>query len=567
MAQDVYKLTTLNLFEDLKNTNISNSEFKEIIASYLKLGQEYIKENQADLFRDLNKQKEVIFSYLPAFKKESLKKVAHLHKTLEAEMGNLDEIDTFNTPEKEVQFIKVAYNNGKWTISTKNLEDLEFTNKETPEAINSLVSLCDRLDEQEAAYALCHAKKAGLFTMAELPYVRTEDLTNTALEQKFTKDPGTVLGPVEHSWESSVDNTNMPVSRQIASEDSFQEMDTFKDEDGDMITISSISGDAVITFDNDIFTKEEVQQNIDSGYWTKVEAADENAKVLRLKKQAEPIAEKLRRKAVINEAIQRVAAETVSKLEEAKKSELEELEELAIKSEPKLRKIAAKIDSITLEDDKAGRKCQKLVEHLDESGMTLNYSREVPVYQKRTVSVKEAEEVIEKLRLYVSPKNMAEFNEIAEELFTFNSKLESFSVTLTNKDPRNEELVQDEMEALRKIIKTSQNDAFVKDETYNQLDKLLIAGDINFNQYNTLSDYAEMDSKLVLASINKIKAGLNKDIKADVVSDITNKVKEAFNTAKEWIMDKLSFLSLQEKEIKDINEEFDKVLEELDEII
>ena len=567
MAQDAYKLTALNLFEDLKNTNISNGEFKEIIASYTKLGKEYIKANQADLFKDLNKQKEVIFSYLPSFKKESLKKVAHLHKELEAEMGNLDEIDTLNTPEKQVQFIKVAYNGGKWTISTKNLDDIEFTKKETPEAINCLVSLCDRLDEQEAAYALCHAKKAGLFTMAELPYVRTEDFTNTALEPRYVKDPGTTLGPIEHSWESSVDNTNMPVSRQMASEDSFQEMDTFEDKDGDMITISSISGDAVITFDNNIYTKEEVQENIDNGYWTKVEAANENAKVLRLKKQAEPIAEKLKRKAVINEAIQRVAAETVAKLEEAKKSELEELEQLAVKSEPKLRKIAAKIDSITLEDDKAGRKCQKLVEHLDESGMTLNYSREVPVYQKRTVAVKEAEEVIEKLRAYVSPKNMAEFNEVADELFTFNSKLESFSITLTNKDPRNEELVQDEMEALRKIIKTSQNDAFIKDETYNQLDKLLIAGDINFNQYNTLSDYAEMDSKLVLASIKKIQAGLNKDVKADVVSDITNKVKEAFNTAKQWIMNKLSFLSLQEKEIKDINEEFDRVLNELNDII
>ena len=567
MAQDVYKLTALNLFEDLKNTNISNGEFKEIIASYSKLGKQYIEDNQTDLFKDLNKQKEVIFSYLPSFKKESLKKVAHLHKELEAEMGNLDEIDTFNTPEKQVQFIKVAYNGGKWTISTKNLDDIEFTKKETPEAINCLVSLCDRLDEQEAAYALCHAKKAGLFTMAELPYVRTEDFTNTALETRYIKDPGTTLGPVEHSWESSVDNTNMPVSRQIASEDSFKEMDTFEDKDGDMITISSISGDAVITFDNDIYTKEEVQEKIDNGYWTKVEAANENAKVIRLKKQAEPIAATLKRKAVINEAIQRVAAETVAKLEEAKKSELEELEKLAIKSEPKLRKIAAKIDSITLEDDKAGRKCQRLVEHLDESGMTINYSRGVEQYQKRTVPVAKAEEVLEKLRLYVSPKNLEEFNEAAEELFIFNSKLESFSMTLTNKDPKNEELVQDEMEALRKIIKTSQNDTFVKDETYDQLDKLLIAGDINFNQYNTLSDYAEMDSKLVLASIKKIKSGLNKEIKADFISDISNKVKEAFNTAKEWIMEKLSFLSLQEKEIKDINEEFDKVLAELDELI
>ena len=560
MAVPAYKLTTLNLFEDLKHTNIKNEDFKQILTSYKKLASSYIKDNQADLYRDLNKQKEVLFSYLPTFQKESIKKVAHLHKQLEAEMGNIDEIDTLSTPEKQVQFIKVAYNNGKWTIEAHNFDNAEFTNKETPEAINCLVNLCNRLDEQEAAYALCHAKKAGLFTMAALPYVRTEEFTNTALEPKFVKDPGTVLGPIEHSWESSVDNTNMPVSRQIASEESFQEMDTFEDQDGDKITISSISGDAVITFDNDIYTKEEVQENIDSGYWTKIEAASEDAKVLRLKKQASEDAQKLKRKAVINEAIQRIADETIAKLEEVKKSELEKLEEIETKTEPRLRKIAAKIDAIILEDDKAGRKTQRLAEKLD-VGMTLNYSRPVEKYQKRTVSVDKAEKVLEKLRAYVSPKNVEEFNELAEELFTFNSKLESFSVTLTNKDPKNEELIREEMESLRKQIKTSQNEAFIKDEAYNELDKMLVAGYINFNQYNTLSDYAEMDSKMVLASVKNIQANLNKEIKADFISNITDKVKEVFNSAKEWIMNKLSFLSIQEKEIKDINEELDQLVE------
>lgn len=560
MAVPAYKLTTLNLFEDLKHTNIKNEDFKQILASYKKLASSYIKDNQADLYKDLNKQKEVLFSYLPTFQKESLKKVAHLHKQLEAEMGNIDEIDTLSTPEKQVQFIKVAYNNGKWTIEAHNFDNTEFTNKETPEAINCLVNLCNRLDEQEAAYALCHAKKAGLFTMAALPYVRTEEFTNTALEPKFVKDPGTVLGPIEHSWESSVDNTNMPVSRQIASEESFQEMDTFEDQDGDKITISSISGDAVITFDNDIYTKEEVQENIDSGYWTKVEAASEDAKILRLKKQASEDAQKLKRKAVINEAIQRIADETIVKLEEVKKSELEKLEEIETKTEPRLRKIAAKIDAIILEDDKAGRQTQRLAEKLD-VGMTLNYSRPVEKYQKRTVSVDKAEKVLEKLRAYVSPKNFKEFDKLAEELFTFNSKLESFSVTLTNKDPKNEELIREEMESLRKQIKTSQNEAFIKDEAYNELDKMLVAGYINFNQYNTLSDYAEMDSKMVLASVKNIQANLNKEIEADFISDITDKIKEAFNSAKEWIMDKLSFLSIQEKEIKDINEELDQLVE------
>lgn len=560
MAQDVYKLTTLNLFEDLKNTNISNGEFKEIIASYLKLGQEYIKANQADLFKDLNKQKEVIFSYLPTFKKESLKKLAHLHKALEAEMGNLDEIDTLNTPEKQVQFIKVAYNNGKWTISTKNLEDLEFTNKETPEAINSLVSLCDRLDEQEAAYALCHAKKAGLFTMAALPYVRTEDLTNTALEQKFTKDPGTVLGPVEHSWESSVDNTNMPVSRQIASEDSFQEMDTFKDEDGDTITISSISGDAVITFDNDIYTKEEVEENIESGYWTKVEADQKDIKVRRLLKQADALCDKIyHEKLVMDEAARRKLASTEQAIKEAQAAETEKLEQLQLTIEPKIRKIAAKIDSITFNDEECAKKCQRLKENL-ESGLTLTYSRPVEQFQKRTVSVEKAEQVLEKIREYVSPKNLKKYDELIEDLFQFTSKAESFNISLTQNDPRNEEMIQEELEKLNKNIKTSQNDAFIKNQAYEELDNLIVAGLINFDQYNKLSDYAELDSNMVLDSVKTIKSGLQEVKQADLIEDVVTKIKDLYNSAKDWIMDKLSFFTLQDKEIKDINEELDELI-------
>ena len=37
MAVPAYKLTTLNLFEDLKNTNIKNEDFKQILTSYKKL--------------------------------------------------------------------------------------------------------------------------------------------------------------------------------------------------------------------------------------------------------------------------------------------------------------------------------------------------------------------------------------------------------------------------------------------------------------------------------------------------------------------------------------------------
>lgn len=558
---DVYQMTTLNLFEDLKHTNIKNEDFKQILASYQKLASNYIKDNQADLYKDLNKQKKVIFSYLDTLKNESIKKVANLHKKLEAEMGNIDEIDTFQTPEKQVQFIKVAYNNGKWTISAHNFEDTEFSKKETPEAINCLVSLCDRLDEQEAAYALCHAKKAGLFTMAALPYVRTEEFTNTALEPRYMKDPGTVLGPIDHSWNSSVDNTNMPVSRQIASiEDDVQEMDTFKDQDGDMITISSISGDAVITFDNDIYTKEEVEENIKSGYWTKVEAASEEAKKQKLKKEAEVLTEPLKKLSIIAEAIQRVSNNVVRQMEDAKKTEIEALQKAAVSMEPKVRKVAVKMNSLCPKIEKVGRKFNKMVETLD-SGVTLSYSPSIEKYQKRTVPVAQAELVLKQMKELCSPKNLKQFDELAEKMFTYNSKMESLSFDLTKDDPRNEELIREQEEMLNKVIKMCQNEAFIKDAAYDELDKMLVAGQINFDQYNKFSDFAEMDSKTLLDSVKHIQANLV-NVEAGVISDITEKVKEVFNSAKEWIMEKLSFLSLQEKEISDISEELDQVIPE-----
>lgn len=567
MTADVYKLTTLNLFEDLKNTNIKNEDFKQILASYQKLSDYYIKNNQADLYKDLNKQKEVIFSYLPSFKTESIKKVANLSKKLEAELGNVDEIDTLQTPEKQVQFIKVAYNDGKWTISAHNFEDAEFSKKETPEAINCLVKLANRLDEQEAAYALCHAKEAGLFTMATLPYVRTDEFTNTALEPKYMKDPGTVLGPIEHSWNSSVDNTNMPVSRQIASEESFQEFDTFKDQDGDMITITSISGDGVITLDNDIYTKEEVEENIANGYWTKVAAAKEDIKLKRLEKQAESIIVAFEEKLVLDEAAQRLKDEFSQKVDNMIAKRKEMLDETEAAVEPRLRKIAAKIDSITMEDKKALTLFQRLKRKI--GNLILNFSRGVEQYQRRAISdVEQVEELLDEARNYVSPKNLKAFEEnVVNKFFYFNSKSESFSVTLDTKDPRTEEKVREKMDWISKNIKTSQNSAFDKEAAYDELDNMLIGGTIDFSQYNKLSDFAEMDSKLVLSSLKDLKASLKKEVKADFVGSVVDSIKSLFKNLKQWILGTLTYLLGQEKEILDINEEFSQVLNDLDEII
>ena len=562
MAQDVYKLTTLNLFEDLKNTNISNGEFKEIIASYSKLGQEYIRTNQADLFKDLNKQKEVIFSYLPSLRKENIKKVANLQKQLEAELGNVDEINTFQTPEKKVQFIKVAYNNGKWTITAKNLEGLEFTDKETPQAISSLVNVCNRLDEQEAAYALCHAKKAGLFTMAELPYVRTEDLTNTALEQKFTKDPGTVLGPVEHSWESSVDNTNMPVSRQIASEDSFQEMDTFKDEDGDMITISSISGDAVITFDNDIFTKEEVRENIESGYWTKVEAAEKDVNKVAEKQlsKIEAALSKIEEQQVLLAAIDKVTKELTQKLENVTKKKLEAMQEIIDKLMPKVLRILRKIDSLTFNNEECKKKLQVL--KLQYKGLKVTYNPEVENYQKRVVGVAQVEEVLAEIRKYVSPRYIKEYEKLTEKLFQYTSRLEKVLFSLDQTNPEISEKIEEQAEILRKSNLKTASFNIGKDKAYAMLENMLVDNIINFDQYTTFTNFADINAKKVISCLKEIEPVMRKQVHCGIFDNIVDIVSSIYNSAKDWILDAISLFSIQEKQIKDINDRLDEIIQE-----
>ena len=561
---NVYKLNTVSLFNDLKGTNIKSEDFKQIISSYQKLENTYAKEKDTDLLKDLYKQRDAVLSYLPSCRQESTKRIANLLDSLNKEVGNIDEIDTFDTPEKNVEFIKVAYNKGKWTIEAHNLDEIQFSDKETPEAIECLVNLTPRLDEQEAAYALCHAKKAGLFTMAALPYVRTEEFTNTALEPRFVKDPGTVLGPIEHSWETTTDNTNMPVSRQIASEefpqsfDELQEATQLEDKDGSMIFVSAKDSDSLVA-NNEIYMRDEVNEKLQNGEW-KVLAAKEDVKINRLIKQAESLIKAFEPKLIADEAAQRVSAEISAKIAEVQKAKKEQNDEIEASVEPRLRKIAAKIDSITFKDKEGVKKLQKLRQVI--GNLTLNYSREVEEYQKRTVSVEKAEEVLNKMRDYVSPKNLKAFDELSEQLFKFNAKAEDFSVSLTNKDPYNEELIQEEMEQLRKQIKTSQNSAFDKDAAYATLDRMLVAGNINFGQYNTLSDYAEMNSKMVLASLKKIQSNYHKNVKSGILTDAIDNLKSLFLSAKEWIMEKLSFLTLQDKEITDINEELDTIIPE-----
>lgn len=554
-----YNINSVNFFEDLKNTNIKMEDWKEIVSSYKQLEAHYIKNNEADLLRDLNKQKKVILSYLDTCYNASIKKLASMTSELEREFGNLDEVDTFETPSKNINFIKIAYKDGKWAVSAKNLsEDLEI--KDIPTGINNLVSLVDRLDEQEAAYALNHAKTAGKFVLAALPYVRT-DMPDTAWTTRYMKEPTVPLGPYEKS-EDSVSTHNMPVSRQFAAEgDEILLGDKIETDDGDVYEIVAVSENQVITSTNETIDKMLAQGKLESGEWKKIESAKEEDKedirITRIKKQVERLDGLWEEKLVLDESIKRLVTDYNNKLLEKTRERRERMDEERAKVEPKLQKLTAKIDAIKAEDEKAVVKFRRLREKVGQ--FVLNYNRAYTV--RKVVKLELVVEVLQKMEKYVSPRNLQAFKDLEESLYQDIEQDEKFNITLNMDDPRNQELVEDTMKQLKKEIKTSQNTEFERDAAYKALEDLLVDGVVTFDEYNKFTDLADVNAKEVIASVKHIKSNLV-EVEAGVIDNITTKIKDLYNSVKEWVTKALPFLATQEKEIKDINEDLDTVLED-----
>lgn len=562
---NVNTINSVNLFEDLKCLNIGMDSFKEILSSYKKLEDKYIKSDQADLLIDLDKQKKVIFSYLNVCKNAPIKKISKMINEIEAEYGNFDEVDTFTSPDKNIELIKITHKDDKWTINANNLsEDLII--KEIPRGIELLVNLVNRLSEQEAAYALCHAKAAGKFVFAALPYVRT-DMPDTAWSTRYMKDPTVPLGPYEKS-EDSFSTHNMPVSRQLASDetdefdysDELSEGATFIDNENNVIIILTSNSQYIITADNKVVDIETAQNNLESGTWKRMASTDE-AKLIGIKKQVAQLLPAWEEKLILDEAAYRLGVEFTDKVNKIISPRAERLEKVQESLTPKLTKLAAKIESIKFKDTDGKQKLIRLQEQID--NMIIYYNRPVEQYQKRVVPVARVEELIEEAKKYVSPRNLKAFEEnIVNNLFKYISAAEKLEVGLSRDiNPRNEELVKEEIEKLRKEIKTSQNTTFNKDAAYNLLDNMLIKNEISFNQYNSLSDLAELNSKQIYLSIKSLRASLNKEVKADFIENIKEKAVFWFNAIKNWLFDIFSFLLLEEKQITDINKQLDLLVE------
>ena len=560
------KINSVNLFEDLKNTNLKMKDLKEILSSYKKLEATYIKNNEADLLKDLNKQKQVIFSYLGNCKEASLKKMASMANELQNEFGDFDEVDTFNTPDKNISLVNIAYENGKWIVSTKNLSD-GLVIKDIPQGINNLVELVDRMDEQEAAYALCHAKTAGKFVLAALPYVRT-DMPDTAWATRYMKEPTVPLGPYEKS-EDSASTHNMPVSRQFASEEGDNTIsigDRIENEDGDLYEIIAVSGNEILTSKNEFIDRNLAEGKLEMGEWRKVESAKDDInpkdqlKIEKILHSIDDATDKMKEHQIKLLAIQQISKELTAKLVKLQEQTLKEEADFIKKMDPKIRRILKRIEEITFKNEDCIQKLKVL--KIKFNGLNLQYNRGVENYRRTMVPVAEAEEILQEIRKYVSPRYIKEYEKLTEKLFKFVSRTENWAYSLDLQDPLVQKELSKQTDKLRnQKLSASLNNEY-KDAAYDKLDNLLAKGAINFEQYNTLTDFAELDGKKVLSALEPVEACLNRKLKAGIVDNIKNIIKDAYYMVKDWIESTLPLFTIQEKQITDINEDLDKILED-----
>ena len=303
------------------------------------------------------------------------------------------------------------------------------------------------------------------------------------------------------------------------------------------------------------------QGKLESGEWKKIESAKEEDKedirITRIKKQVERLDGLWEEKLVLDESIERLVTDYSNKLLEKTRERRERMDEERAKVEPKLQSLTAKIDAIKAEDEKAVVKFRRLREKVGQ--FVLNYNRAYTV--RKVVKLDLVVEVLQKMEKYVSPRNLQAFKDLESSLFQDIEQDEKFNITLNMDDPRNQELVEDTMKQLKKEIKTSQNTEFERDAAYKALEDLLVDGVVTFDEYNKFTDLADVNAKEVIASVKHIKANLV-EVKADAIDNITTKIKDLYNSVKEWVTKALPFLATQEKEIKDINEDLDTVLED-----
>lgn len=536
-------------------SKVSN-DLREPINIYSSLEKKYIKANNQELLNDLYKEKRVIFSYLKNFEKSSLKQVKAFLKELNDNM-DLNEVKILNSP-KDINFVKIAYKSGKWAVSTETMKEPVET-KDVPTAIEYLTQIVARLDPQEAAYSLLHAKNNGLFLVAALP--------DTSYTQS---EPNTTIHNFEPA-KDSVYTTNTPVSLQ-AEEDEYEakekqlekeikEGSVYTDKNEGIHSITTIAGENVIFADNEKMSLYEVEEKVNSGEWKKQAAISTD----KIEKELNKYSEAYEELEVINQTITRMVEEMRSKLEEIASKDIEVLNKKIEKVEPKLKQKLAALEEYNRNLSNTNSKLTILKQKV--KGLTLTYSPKVDEYQRRTLQGEKLQAVVDKMKLLIDPKNLKKFQKYESELYYYSSRAESFGYKLDMNSPEVQNKIEEKTKELKKQIGSSLKSNKNKSEAYEKLDKMIYAGKISFNVYNELSDCVEHNSEISNKYISEIYASMKEDrtpkvIESGVFDSIKTKLGQVIDGVKEWFEDFFNFLTIQNDKVVEINSDLDEIIGE-----
>lgn len=578
-----------SVIDFLQSVRLVKANVKDLVNIYRFLEKKYISANKKDLLNSLLKEKDVIFSYFDKYSSLSLKQVKAYINELEDSYIDMDQFDELYKPTKNINLIKLAYKDNLYSINSDELSN-PITTKNQIYAMQYLKDLVPRLSLQDSMNILNHTQNCGKFCVAKDYYIsKKNDDTDYNLQTRYLKEAPTNDGNYTGDNIGTFSNPYIPVSRQFAAEgddiktqdlknkslgqidveqtpektkeeklqqeeDSINAGNVYVDQDGEVIIVTAVDKDSVILSNNDVTSKDQIKKNIESGNW-KRQAAD-NKETSKLLKQMEKYAESLENKLVIEQSIEQIVKDLKTNLENKASEQLKNYDEMVDKNLPKIKKLASSIESIARNDEKSLKSYTIVKEKF--GNINFQYT---PEYERQTVVNKKVlDEILQQMEKLVAPRNIQKFEELEQQLYKYSVVQENIKFSLDNENTEVQEKIQDKIHELRRGLKSAKqfNDKKLDDKSYEQLDKLISAGKINFDTYNSLTDCMEKNSALTNVIVNKIYATLSKnDISSFKITaaGILQSIKDIFV----WIGKVFGFVTIQEAESKKLANLFEQV--------
>ena len=552
-----------DVIDFLNSVSQVKNDLSEPLDIYRTLEKKYISASNKEYLDALHKEKKIIFSYLKNFENASLKEVRAYLKEIKDNV-DLDEVKSYSSP-KTINFVKIAYNKGKWAIQADNLKDTIET-KDVPTAIEYLTQIVARFDPQEAAYSLVHAKNNGKFVVAALPDLpserdyenATQDASSQFINTYTTKERGYTLLNQPVSLQADIDKSEI---MEEAESDTIREGNVYADKEENIYTVSFLDNENVIFTDNKIKPIIEVKDLIETGAWVRQAGAEEEKQ---LKQARRDLARSTR---LLNEYYSKLAAtnelatEYKARLAEIQKKETEILQKKVQEITPQLQNKMRLIHELLLKTGELEKKTMQVEESLGYVSLTYK-----PAYEKTSVvSLKKIQELYPKYVKLFGKNKQAILDNFMEEITKKITVAEGLAVNIDSIDPLARRDIEPKKELMKKEIKTSLYSNKNKKLAYKVLDNLLISNAIDFDEYNEFSDCVEKNSEISYKYLTQIQASIDKTNGVRyLTAGAWDKVKETVNNMYEkfaaWLSGFLNFVVMQLQGTEELENDLDNIL-------